>query len=902
MLAALRRTWHRLVNVVRPGRAEDELRREIDAHLALLAADFEAHGLAPADARLAAERRFGAVQRARGLHRDARSFPWLDDARQDLGAAIRQAGRRPAATLSSVAIIGVVVGATTTLFSLVYGVVLRPLPWPEPDRLIRLEERRGGERARLPWTLSNATYLSWVERHDTVDAVGAWRTSGQPSALAIGSEPERTPVAAFTPSLLRVLRSQPALGRPFAETDVSPGAPAVLLLSHRLWTRAFGARQDVAGQVVRIDGTPHTVVGVMPDGFVFPDTSVQAWVPMRITPVIGEQGIRRVMIFGAMARLRAGVAPEQAASEATAAARHAPDLAQAGLALFGNDGEVTIAAGSARDVQVREARSGLLLLLGALGLLFATAVASVATVQLARTAARRREMAVRAALGAGTARLARQWVVESVLVGSAATVVGVAIAAAAHAVLPRWLPAGFPRQTEIVLDGAVLLVACGAATIASIACGVLPAWFGRRDALVEVLADDSLASVGASLRLPAARARLTLTAVQVAIASVLLVGTGLLAQSVEYLTRIDRGYDPRNLLSARVALPKDTTPAVRAQWTAELQARLQALPGVVQAGLGNALPFVTAGGFRGLTIPSPLDPSRSIDIQTAMRVVTPEFLAAAGVRLRDGRTFSADDRAGSAPVVLVNRTFAAQYLGGAAVGRTMALGFGGHETWQVVGVVDDMRQDGVAVAPSSAGTPEPALPELFVPFAQHTDPLPELIVAVRTAGDPAPLARALRDVVRSTAPGLAADDVMSMDDRISASVALPRLYASVVAVLAIAALAVAGLGLFGVVAHATAQRTREIGVRTALGATPSDVVRLISRSMMLSLIAGLAAGLGAAAAAGSVAGAQVHGVSTLDPVSFAGAAAAVVAVALLAGLMPVRRALRVGPLAALRAL
>lgn len=902
MVAAVRRVWFRLVNVVRPGRAEDELRREIDAHLACLADDLEARGLDRTAARLAASRRFGGVERTRGLHRDARSFPWLDDARQDVAGAVRQTTRRPAATLLAVSLIGLVVGATTTLFSLVYGVVLRPLPWSEPDRLIRLEERRGGERARVPWTLSNATYLAWQDRHDTVDAIGGWRTLGPSSTLAIGPEAERVPMAALTPSLFPVLRTGPVLGRAFAEPDVAAGAPGVLLLSHGLWTRSFGGRTDVIGQVVRVDGVPHAVIGVMPGGFAFPDHTIQAWVPMPVMPVLGENGVRRVMVFGALARLRTGAAPNQAAGEATAAAQHAPDLAQAALALFGNNGEVTVQAGAARDVQVREERSGLLLLLGALSLLFVTAVASVATLQLARTAERRREMAVRAALGAGVARLARQWVVESVLIGAAATIVGIALAALAHTLLPRWLPAGFPRQTEIVLDAAVMLVAGTAAVLASVVCGIFPAWLGRKDALVEVLAQDALAPAGMSMRLPAARARLVLTAAQVAIASLLLVGTGLLARSVVSQTRVDRGYDPRNLLTARVALPKDLSPARRELLSGVLQSRLTALPGATAAGVGNALPFVAGGGFRGLTIPSPLDSSRTVDIQTAIRVVTPEFQRTIGLRLRAGRLFTTDDRASGRPVVLVNRTFAAQYLGEAPVGRLMALGLGGREQWEVVGLVDDTRQDRGPGSPSATAVAEAPLPELFIALAQFPDPFPDLVVAVRTTGDPAQLAGPLREAVQSSGPGLRADDVMSMDDRVSASVALPRLYASVVAVLALAALAVAGLGLFGVLAYATSQRTREIGVRLALGATRADVVRLVARAALGSLIVGLAAGLAGAAAAGSLLRAHVHGVSPLDPVSFAGAAAAVMVVATVACLVPLRWALRVGPLTALRSL
>ncbi|MEZ5292865.1 MAG: ADOP family duplicated permease [Vicinamibacterales bacterium] len=899
---AVRRWWQRLLNAAAPGRAEDELRREIDAHLALLADDLEARGLTAHEARLEARRRFGSVEGTRGLHRDTRSVPALDDARQDLAATVRLALRRPQSTLFAVVLMAFAVGATTTLFSLVYGVVFRPLPWTEPDRLVRLEETRGGQRGRVPWTLTNAAYLAWRSDHRTVDEIGGWFQGG-PRTLAIdGAEADRVPVSAITPSLLTVLAARPALGRGFVDADALPGAVPTLLLSHGLWQRAFGGRADVIGRQVRLDGQPRTVVGVMPGTFAVPDHRAQAWTPLHVPPVPGEGGVRRVMIFAAMARLRPGVAPAQAAAEATARVRHAPDLRQAGLALFGADGEAAIAAEPARDVLTREVRPGLLLLLAGVGLLFVAAVASTANVQLARAAERRRESAVRAALGASASRLARQWMVESVWMGAVGTAAGLALAAAVHTVLPRWLPDDFPRLVDIRLDWRVATLASLVTGLASMACGLVPAWVASRDRIVAVLGEDSLAPVGGSARTLASRLRAALMTAQVAIACVLLVVTALLARSAAHLFAADRGYDPRHVLTARLVLPADVSAERRAAFARTLHEALAGAPGVTHAGLGTALPLVASGGFRGITMPSPLDPARTIDVQTAVRAVTADYAAALGLRLRSGRHVADTDTPQSPPVVVVNQAFATQYLGGTGVGRRMALGVNGHEEWEVVGVVDNVRQGGFSAAPSdTAGLYDPPVPELYFPFAQWTDAMPEVLAVVRTVDDPATAVPALRAAARAADPSVVVDAIAAMDDRLAAALAMPRLYAAVLAGLAAVALVVAGTGLFGVLAHATTRRTREIGVRTALGASPREIAALVAAQAATSVAAGTALGLLAAAAIAGSLGAQLYGVSPLDAWSFVAAGFGVAAVGVVAALVPVARALRLDPLAALRA-
>ncbi len=904
MRATMRRGVLRLWRAIRPGHAEDELRREIDAHLVLIEDEYRARGLSPDDARAAARRQFGAVERVRGLHRDARSFPWLDDARQDVWATARALQRRPWTAAAVVGLVALAVGGVTTLSSVVYGVLFRPLPWPNADALVRLEESRGGRQGRIPWTISNASYLAWREQHETIAEIGGWRVLGAGPTLTGVGDTRRIPAAAVTPSLFGLLGAMPALGRPFVDDDAAMPVASTVILSHGLWQTAFGGRADVVGQVVRLDGRPHTVAGVMPATFAFPDATPQLWLPMHVMPVLGEGGVRRVMIFGALARLQPGVTASQAGAEATARARHAPDLAQAALALFGNNGEIAITAAPARDVMTRDVRTGMLLVWAAVALLFLTAVASVLGVQLARTSQRRREIAIRAALGAGASRMARQWVAESLVVGSVSTGIGLAVAAGFHRLLPRVLPSDFPRASEVTLDPSVMAAASLVALLASTACGLVPAWLGRRAWLSEALAQDSLAPVGGSLRMPVARGRALITTAQVATACLLLVVTGVMARSLVNLVTADRGYDPRQLLTARVALPASTTLAELAPVMDDVRQRLRADPGVQYVGFGNALPFVTSGGFRGLTIPSPLDPSRTLDVQTAIRVATPDYFRALRLRIRAGRMLSDDDRATTVPAVVVNRSFETQYLGGRAVGRRLALNVSARPEWEVVGVIDDMRQGGLSEASRTGvgGVADPPLPELFFTHTQWRDPVPEIIVVLRTTNDPAAHVATLRGAFRAANPALALDNILTMDERLATSLALPRLYVVVLGALGSLALMVAAVGVFGVLAHAVAHRTREIGVRTALGATRASVVRLVARQALLSVVAGLVVGTAGAVFGLRLVSEHIYGVSPRDPVSVAAAIAVLTVVAALAVAVPIRRALRVDPLTALRSL
>lgn len=894
----MRRLILRLLNVFWREPAEHELAREMDAHLAMLEDEHLRRGLSRDEARLAARRSIGSVALTKDLHRDARSFAWLDDARQDVRFAARMLVRSPGFAAVVVFTMALSIGATTTLFSLAYGVLMRPLPWDEPDRLVRLQETRGGQVSRLSWAISNAAYLAWREQPQTIEDVGGW-FRGRPMTLNSDGEPERFLVSGVTTSLMRVLRARPLLGRTMLDSDNAPGAANPIVLGFELWQRRFGSRRDIVGQIVRLDAQPYTVIGVMPQDFAFPDREVKAWTRQIVVPVNRPDGSISLMMFSAIARLRPGVTPEQAGAEGTARARSAPDLKQTAIALFGNNGPAGITAQAARDVTTREVRPALLILLAAVGLLFLTSTASLVVLQLSRVARRAREIAVRTAIGAGHARLVRQWIVESTLLGTIGAASGLLMAMVLHRGLPAVLPAGFPRVDDVRIDWRIALFACIVAMLVSLACGMVPAFRARRERITDGLGEGA-ASTPAVRRTRAARVRTAFMAAQVAIACILLVGASLLGRSFNALIDVDRGFDPRGVLTMRLPQPPKTTFAQRMTLLDRLHARLAALPAVTDVAFGNALPFVSAGGFRGMDMYLPRDPATKAQVQSAMHVVTPEYFRAMRLRVIEGRAFQALE-SGATTSIVVNRTFASRYLGERPLGQRLNLGLTNVSESEVVGVVDDMRLGSVGnEATMFGGVLDPPMPEIFISHRQWPFPIDDVIVVVRTTEDPATLAAAARMIVREEDPTLPVDSILTMEDRVTASLAGPRSYAVFLVGFALCALAIAGVGLFGVLSYTTSQRTREIGLRSALGATRRDVLALVGEQALTITCVGLVTGLAAAFFLSQSLSTLVYGISPRDAISFLVVPLVLIVVSVLAFAAPAWRATRIDPLVALR--
>ncbi len=632
---------------------------------------------------------------------------------QDVRYAVRLMVRQPGFAVVAILILALGIGATTTLFSVTYGVLLKPLPWPEPDRIVRITETRKGFEPRVRGTMSNGPYHVWAAGHSTIEAIGGWLNQPSTAIAFDGGEPSPLQTVAVTPSLWTVLKARPLLGRAFVDGDVprGPVTKRLVILSYGLWQERFGGRDDAVGRAVQIDGTAATVVGVMPKTFAFPDRETRAWTPWVPTDVLQPGGTISMTIFSALARLRPGATPTQASAEGTSRARSAPDPGMTAVALFGGNGPAEIRAIPAIDLMTAEVRPALLVLLAAVGLLLVSASANVASLQLARATTRRREFAIRAAIGAGTTRLTRQLVAESLAIGALGGSAGVALAVALHRALPSLLPADFPRVDAVAVDWRVMLFALGASIIPSVACGLVPAWHARRIDLVESLSDGGRGAAG--WRTGTGRTRTLIMAGQLAVSCVLLVGAALLARSFAALLHADRGYDPTNVLTARVSMPSGDSMDRRTALLEGVTERLRSNAGVLEAAYGNALPLLTSGGFRGFKMRPPSSPDVEVEVNTMMRVVSPGYFKALGLRLTAGREFTPADTMTSPNVIIANRSFAARYLGGSPLGVSVPnLGMcrGRSDRWEVVGVVEDLRQGSVS---------DPRQPELFLPARQN---------------------------------------------------------------------------------------------------------------------------------------------------------------------------------------
>jgi putative ABC transport system permease protein len=642
----------------------------------------------------------------------------------------------------------------------------------------------------------------------------------------------------------------------------------------------------------------------MPREFAFPDMESRAWTAWKVPPVVASNGALVGVISRAIARLRPGTTPEQAAAEATSRARSAPDMGLAARALFGAAGPIEVSVVPELQAITADVRPAILVLLAAVALLLATATANVANLQLARATVRRREMAVRAAIGAGQRRIVRQLLVESAIVGLCGGAAGFAVAAGFRRALPWLLPDTFPRLDAVALDIRALSFALAVSMLASVASGLLPAWHTRRLNLVETLSADGVASISGGSRSPAARTRALIMVGQVAIACLLLAGATLLTRSFVAMVYADRGYDPVNVLTARLPLPPEFPAERRGQLLETLVERLRAVPGVTHAAYSTGLPFVSSGGFAAFNMRSPRNPHIEIEVQAIQRLVSPGYFAAMRLRLIQGRTLSAEDTASTPPVVVVNRTFARQYIGDAPIGvriplrgpRAGSLGFASEQVDpEIVGVVEDMRQDSLDAA---------LQPEIFASLRQippsrvrSSDP----ILVVRTTDDPTTYVPTLRGLVREQAPTLALDSVMTMEDRVMTSLEKPRLYALVLAWFGLFALLVAGVGLFGVLSFSVAQRTREIGIRSALGAQMHDIIGLVLRQALWVVGIGMIVGLGVALAGARSLSAFLYGISPHDALTFVSVPIVIIGIAAIACLVPARRAAKVDPLTALRA-
>jgi putative ABC transport system permease protein len=782
------------------------------------------------------------------------------------------------------------IGATTGVLSMAYGVLLRPLPYPAGDRLVRLwEEHPGGVSPGGNRWLSNHTYDAWVDRSRVLDGIGAVAASDY--TVRFDDESVRMSGAAVSPSIFTMLDVTPALGRFFTPDEGEISNAASVVLSDRLWRERYGADRSVLGRQVIIDDQPHTIVGVGRPGLRFPDDPPQFWIPNTVLRAPSD-GTR---VFTALGRLRLEMTPAQAAAEGTSIARSVVRPSRTTEFFFGIGGPVVVHARAFAEDLSAPIRPALLVLTVAVMLLLITACASVANLLLSRGLARRREVAIRMAVGGSRGRIARQLLTESALLSAAGGFLGLFVAAALIRVVPLLAPSRFPRLDDVRLDLGVLAIAAVASVIAAVAGGLAPVLRGIRvDVSAVVRGGVAGGSVGGD-GIRTQRVRSAILVLQTAFAAILLVGAILMAHSFVRLLDVDPGYRADQVLTARVLLPRLAPPQRTEAVIDHVLTRLRTTPEVTTAGAGNMMPHSNMTAVRVLPVPA-AQGGVPIIRRSLTYVVTPGYAETLGLRLREGRLLTEADMSASPWKILVNEEFVRQFLVGEAIGRQFSdwsitnriTGV----TTEIVGIVGNVLKDGNDQDPQ---------PEIY--FARKPVPpyIPGVnILVVRATGDPIALTSVLRDAVREADLAAVVDQIAPLSDLAARSVAQPRFAMTVLVSFAVFALVLVSVGLYGVLSYSVAQRHRELGVRAAVGAARSDLVQLVLREGLALTLMGAAIGVLAASWMTQFMQAALFRVSSLDTVAFVVGPLVLLIAATLASLRPAVRAASMDPIIALR--
>ncbi len=802
--------------------------------------------------------------------------------------AFRALMKQPGFTAVAVVTIALGVGANSAIFTVVDAVMLRELPFHDPDTVVVITERT----EQVPTlSVSPLNYADLCADSGSYEACGATRNTTL--NFSGGSDPQRVFAKMISANVLPLLGVEPVLGRGFSAAEDRAGGEPVAILSHAIWQSRFGSSPGIVGQPVLLDGSPYVIVGVLPASFrLFQAADV--YVPLG--PFIATQPIDRGWHPGILpiARLKTDLSIEQARTEAAGIASRLEH------AYPQTNRKVGFNVARARDLLVQGVRTPLLLLLGAVVAVLLIACLNVAGLLLARGLSRRRELAVRIALGAGHGRIVRHLLVESMLIAVVGGAAGLVLASFAVPVLVELVGPTLPRADSIAVDQRVVAFTFGLALITGLVFGLVPALQSTQLDVRQALSEGGRGGIGAASR--QRRTRTTLVVVQVALTVVLLVGAALLIRSFARLQDVAPGFDTQNALVADLPLSSVTyaDDAARTAAVERLVERIRSLPGVAGAATTTHLPMAGGGATIHFNVQGAAPAGPEQFTAAGYRAVSADYFSTMGIALRRGRTLTASDRQGAMPVVVVNETLARQHIRSSdPVGQRLQLGAIPDDSspWmEVVGVVADVRQ-----APDAE-----AKAEMYVPYAQYPDPVlrglfANVTLVARTVGPPEHLASAVRSIVHDIDPNQPVANVRTLEDVTSASVTQPRFRTFLLGLFAAIALVLAGIGVYGLLAHGVAQRLNEFGVRMALGASPDAVLRLVLKEGATLAITGIGAGLLLAALTVRVLRSVLFSVSLWDPVAWIGATITLLAVALLASWIPARRAVRTDPVVALRA-
>jgi putative ABC transport system permease protein len=819
------------------------------------------------------------------------SSAFMDVLRQDVRSALVAMRRAPDFAATALITLALGVGATTAVFSIVHGVLLRPLPYADPDRLVRLwEEYPGGVSPAGNRWLSRSTYAVWREHTRTLDAVGGYALSDY--QVAFGGEGFKVFGAQVSPAVLGTLGVAPALGRLLTDDDDREGAPPVVIVSDRLWRERYGSSPGVLGASLVIDGTPHTIVGVSPRAFEFPDPRVRFWLPYVIPRSAAAPA--GAVVFTALARLKPGIAPAQAEAEGTAAARAAPRHRLTEL-FFGKGGPPVVHARALANDMTATARPALTVLAVAVALVLLIACANVTNILLSRGVTRQRELAIRAAVGGSRARIARQLFTESAVFSIAGSALGLVLAWWLVRLLPAIAPPRLPRLDRVDLDGSVVMFWALTTLLATVAAGFAPAARGARADLSDALRSADRSSDTGFRGGHARRLRDGLLILEAAFAVVLIVGASLLARSFVRLIGVDNGYTADGVLIASVELPRGATEARTDQVIEAALARLRARRDVSAAGAGAMIPLMMRTAIAPFTLPDSVAGGKPTHGRALVYWITPGYAEALGLRLREGRFFDDTDARAGTLATLVNQEFVRQHLAARQVTGLMIPNLVGQEqgvTAEIVGVVGNVLKDGNDRQPQ---------PELYFVHGSHGQRISEQVnLVIRTTGKPAALAQDVRGLVRQVDREAVVDRIEPLTTTVAASLDAPRFATSVVAGFAGVAMVLAVVGLYGVLSYSVSQRVRELAIRAALGAQRVELISLVLRDGLSVTFAGIVLGLLGAGLFTRLMQDLLFGVTPLDAVAFTVAPAVLVVAAFGACLGPALRAASTDPATTLR--
>jgi len=881
-MTSLRTLGSRFLALFRKRRLEEELDAELRFHLVMETEQNLRRGMSPEEARHAAVRSFGGVEQTKEAWRDRRGLPRVEEWLRDLRFAARTLAGSPGFAVFAVLSLALGIGANTAIFTVVRALVLRPLPYPEPGGLVKLWESLTWQgRSNAYGTVSVANLQDWREQNQVFEEVAAFRPEG--ANLTHGENTLRVVATYVEGGVFRIMGVKPLLGRTILPEESAAGRDRVAVLSHGLWERAFGADPDLVGEKIQINGAAHTVVGVMPWGFQFPPrTSTELWTPLVFSARLqAERGSHWLEVI---ARLKPGVSWR-------AAQRNMDEIAGR-LARLYPDTNATrgVTVHPLHLETVRETAQILLVLSGAVGFILLLACANVAHLVLARATGRHRELAVRVALGAGRWRVVRLLLAESVVLAAAGGTAGFFAARwfldALLALAREQMPEGIPVEA----DAAVLWFCVIASLFAATLAGLIPALRVSQIDLGAALKDAG-GPAGTALR----RNRSLLMVWEVALALVLAIGALLLIRSLRVLNRFDHGFQTERVLTMKLALPeiRYATPAEAIAFHEGLLEEVRAIPGVSSAGLINYLPIQSWRETRSFTIPGRETPPPGHEPAAGLRRVSAGYFEAMGIPLLAGRYLRRDDAAGRQPVALISRLTAERYFPGEnPVGRSIRYGLkpGEGELTTIVGMVGDIRERGVY-------RPVPTV--VYLPYGQADWPQKFMSLVLRASVEPGTLTSTLRQLVRKRDPEAAVFLVKTMEQVVSESVAGTRLLSRLLTIFSLLALALAAVGVYGVMSYLVTQRTHEIGVRMALGAGRREVVRMVLARGLRNAISGTALGLMWTGLMSVALRRFVIGIGAIDPWTYLSAVLGILALVVVASGWPAWRASRVDPLIAL---